>query len=134
MGCPDQRDIRGGGRRKKLIEVWEWYSDTKRETRHDAARKFGKEIPDAPQLLPENEDAYQLWQNSQTQWRTGGMGIVGLDYPAAFRIAKLLDIEISTCLFSKIKALERNALTKWSRKDGGSNHKNSWSEKTPKGY
>ena len=61
------------------------------------------------------------------------MGIIGLDYPAVFRIAELLEIEISICLFSKIKVLESNALSKWRQRNSGNEHKNSWGQKTPEG-
>lgn len=57
------------------------------------------------------------------------MGIVGLDYPAVFKIAEILDIEINICLFSKIKALEGSMLKKWSNKGGGSKAEKSWASK-----
>ena len=46
----------------------------------------------------------------QTQWRVGGMGPVGLDYGEVRRWAADMDIEMSACMWGKIKALETAAL------------------------
>jgi len=35
---------------------------------------------------------------------------VGLDYQALFKVAQILEIDMSPCMFSKIRALERAAL------------------------
>lgn len=62
--------------------------------------------------MDENADAWELWLWVNTQWRAGGMGIVGLDYPAVYLVAGQLGIEMSTCLMGKIRALENAVLTK----------------------
>jgi len=35
-----------------------------------------------PDLKPENRDAMRLWLAAQTQWRSSGFGLIGLDYTA----------------------------------------------------
>ncbi len=62
--------------------------------------------------MEENSEAWELWLEVNTQWRAGGMGIVGLDYPAVYREAERLEIEVSNCTMLKIKALERHVLEK----------------------
>ena len=62
-------------------------------------------------------DAWVLWLAVQTQWRAGGFGIVGLDYPALFQIAERMGIEVSVCTMKKIQALERGELEKQANKD-----------------
>jgi hypothetical protein len=56
--------------------------------------------------MPENQDAWELWIAIQTQWRVGGMGVVGLDYAEIRRWAEDLEIDLSPCMWSKIKSLE----------------------------
>lgn len=63
-----------------------------------------------PDLMPENIDAMELWDDVNTQWRAGGMGIVGLDYGELRRRAKELDIDLSPGMWRKIKMLERKVL------------------------
>ena len=57
-----------------------------------------------------NAEAWELWLSVNTQWRAGGMGIVGLDYPAVYAEAARLEIEVSNCVMGKIRALERAVL------------------------
>jgi hypothetical protein len=59
-----------------------------------------------PELLEENEDAWDLWSMSGTQWRTGGMGLVGLDYNAVWKVAETIEIEMSVTILRKLRALE----------------------------
>jgi len=59
-----------------------------------------------------NAETWELWLSVNTQWRAGGLGIVGLDYPAVYAEASRLEIEISNCVMNKIRALERFMLNK----------------------
>lgn len=68
--------------------------------------------------MPENEDAWELWLAVHTQWRMGGMGPCGLDYPAVVQVAGLLGIEMSTPLLRKIQCLERHDLAKLADRNG----------------
>jgi len=61
-------------------------------------------------LRAENEEALELWEAVATQWRAGGMGVVGLDYAEVRAWASDLAIDLSPCLWSKIRALERHEL------------------------
>lgn len=40
----------------------------------------------------------------------GGMGAVGLDFPAALQVAEVLGIEATPALLGKLRALERATL------------------------
>lgn len=64
------------------------------------------------EIWPENEDAWDLWQAVNTQWRASGFGLVGLDYPAVWQTAEILEIEVTKPLFKKIQALERFELSR----------------------
>lgn len=57
--------------------------------------------------MPENLEAWELWKAVRTQWRSGGLGANGLDYPAVYLVAGTLEIQVSRCTLSKIQALER---------------------------
>jgi hypothetical protein len=57
-------------------------------------------------MQPENTDAMQLWLAVRTQWRAGGMGVVGLDYAEVRRWARDLDMALSPGLWSKSRRLE----------------------------
>ena len=63
-----------------------------------------------PELLPENVEAWELWSYACTQWRMGGFGPVGLDFPAALRLARVLGIRVTPALLGKLRALERAVL------------------------
>lgn len=66
-----------------------------------------------------NTEALELWMEVNTQWRAGGMGVVGLDYPAVYQEAARLGIEISNCTMAKVKALERHSLQELASNDQG---------------
>jgi len=57
---------------------------------------------------------------SNTQWRCGPAGILGLDYPAAFRIAELHGIPVTPQLHIRLMALEAEALKEKKSKNRGS--------------
>lgn len=65
-----------------------------------------------PELMPENNDAWELWLNIHTQWRAGPAGAIGLDYPAVYQEASLMGIDLSPGLRAKIRALERYELNR----------------------
>jgi len=63
-----------------------------------------------PQLMPENEDALELWFNVKTQWRSAGGGLIGLDYGEVRIRARELDIDMSPLMWRKLKMLESSVL------------------------
>jgi len=63
-----------------------------------------------PQLIPENIEAIELWLAVQTQWRAGGMGVIGLDYAEVRQWAWDMGIVMTAAMWSKIKVLERHEL------------------------
>jgi hypothetical protein len=50
-----------------------------------------------------------------TQWRAGGMGVIGLDYGEVRAAAADMEIELSPCMWGKIRALEAATLDKMRR-------------------
>jgi len=66
--------------------------------------------------MAENAEVWELWLSVNTQWRAGGMGIVGLDYPAVWAMAERLEIEVSNCVMGKIRALEHYVLGEMAKK------------------
>lgn len=60
--------------------------------------------------MPGNQEAWFLWMNAKTQWRAGGLGVVGLDLPAVRMVAGMLGIRWSLGLMRKVQALERHEL------------------------
>jgi len=60
-----------------------------------------------PQLHPENEEAWSLWNEVLTQWRSAGFGVLGLDYNTLHLEAGRLEIPLTPRTMRKIKALER---------------------------
>jgi hypothetical protein len=65
-----------------------------------------------PEIMPENFEVLELWNDVNTQWRTGGMGVVGLDYREVRARARELDIDLSPCVWRKIRMLESKTLEK----------------------
>lgn len=63
-----------------------------------------------PELLRENEDAWELWALSSTQWRATAFGLIGLDYGAMFKLAEVYQIDVDPGLFAKVKMLEISQL------------------------
>jgi hypothetical protein len=54
-----------------------------------------------------------------TQWRAGGMGVIGLDYAEVRWWAREMGIDMSPALWGKIRALERHELE---RSHGAESH------------
>jgi hypothetical protein len=71
--------------------------------------------------MPENEDAWELWLEVATQWRSTGFSILGLDYASLYRETERLQIAPTTRTIRKIKALEALCLeeARHDRDDGG---------------
>lgn len=74
------------------------------------AKCVGCDYNKPPGLWEVNQDAWMIWQAIKTQWRAGGMGVVGLDYSEVRYAAKEFGIEYSTRTRQKIMALEREIL------------------------
>jgi len=70
-----------------------------------------------PKIMSENLEALELWQDVSTQWRGAGMGIVGLDYREVRTRAKELDVDLSECVWRKVRMLERMELKKQGKKE-----------------
>jgi hypothetical protein len=56
---------------------------------------------------------------SHTQWRVGGMGVVGIDFPAVRAVADTLGIEVSPRVLRGIQAIERFELKRQAEKPSG---------------
>ena len=64
-----------------------------------------------PEIATENLEVFELWQLVETQWRSAGMGgVLGLDMPAVFAIAKIHGIAVTPIIYRKIRILERATL------------------------
>ncbi len=83
--------------------------------------------------MPENEEAWELWIECQTQWRTSGFGRVGLDYNTVYAEAERLEIDLSICTMKKIKALERYELSRGSEDAERGNQGNNESKQGAEG-
>ncbi len=70
--------------------------------------------------MPVNEEALELWLAVRTQWRAGGLGVVGIDYLAVQQEADRLEIDLNRCLMRKIQALEQVEVGKQHAADGDS--------------
>ena len=63
-------------------------------------------------LHPGNQAALSVWLHVQTQWRAGGLGVIGIDMAEVRRTARELGLRWSYALRSKITALEQAVLKK----------------------
>jgi hypothetical protein len=61
--------------------------------------------------MPENDEAWRLYQEVKTQWRAGGSGFIGLDYPEVRRGAREIGLSWTIGLKRKIQALEWEVLS-----------------------
>ena len=95
------------------------WSDPKRKEACKGCRKAAKIRRHAPRcgdcrwnppLMTGNAEAMRLWGRVQTQWRAGGLGLVGLDYPAVRIEARALGIYMSHGLMRKLQAMEHHYL------------------------
>lgn len=71
--------------------------------------------------MPQNIEAWLLWNKCQTKWLYAGMGsIIGLDMDKVESQARRLEIDFNRCLESKIGALERYELERQSNDNSDS--------------
>ena len=75
-------------------------------------------------LWPENERAWRLWLQVQTQWRVGLDGKTGLDYAGvrACMALRRIPTRYQRRLFELVHAMELAALGVWRearKRDGG---------------
>lgn len=61
-------------------------------------------------MLPENIPVWNLWLLVQTQWRVGGIVLIGLDYAAVFRVAELHGLQMTPQVFEGLQCLEYDTL------------------------
>ena len=65
--------------------------------------EYGSPVP----LWEINLDVWQVWQDVQTQWRAGAMGIIGLDYAEVRQAFDELGIDYTRRNKLKIMIMER---------------------------
>jgi len=71
-----------------------------------------------------NADAWELWQAVQTQWRASGFGLIGLDYPAAFKVAETMGVKMTESVLDKLRQCEAVVLVAQSEEMKKSSKKN----------
>jgi len=85
----------------------------KRDFKQCAKCEYG--IP--PALIPENQDAWRIWNEIQTQWRAGAAGVIGLDYKTiktacietGIKYTRALKLKIMACEGQVLKCLSRQS-------------------------
>ena len=89
-------------------------SQANKELLADAAA-FGLALPEkmlAPKVYsvwPEHMDVLDLFIRCATQWRTGGNGVVGLDYGVVLQMASLYQIQDLTRVMEDLQIMELHA-------------------------
>lgn len=63
-----------------------------------------------PKLDEESQEIFHIFMQVQTQWRSGGFGVIGLDYGVLFKIANIYGYEITPAFMRYIAACEQTAL------------------------
>ena len=58
------------------------------------------------QILPENAEAVEVFLMVSTQWRSGGMGIIGLDYKVVFDLFDMMGVTERLETLQKIRIIE----------------------------
>ncbi len=71
---------------------------------------------DARLVSWEAREALRLWNVVQSQWRIGMAGATGLDYPAVYRVAETIGVEIDDDVLSLLQALEAEQIESWGEK------------------
>ena len=122
------RDERGGGRGKKLVEVWAWLTgDSAKYCRTCRANQAQTNNPidcgqcegRCPDLMPENRAAFGILMAGRSQMRVGFGGFYGFDYLALRMVAQTLGISIRPATLRKIQAVEQVILKKQGEKKDG---------------
>jgi hypothetical protein len=63
-------------------------------------------------LCDENQDAWDLWLEVETQWRMSFSGRVGLDYTVLYQEADRMGIDMEGSTRRKVQYLERLELSR----------------------
>jgi hypothetical protein len=61
------------------------------------------------EVWPEHEDAVLLFLRCQTQWRVGGIGVVGLDYAVVLQIMDLYAVGDRRQALEDLQVMESRA-------------------------
>jgi len=61
------------------------------------------------EIWPEHEDAVILFLRTQTQWRVGGGGVVGLDYGVVLQVMDLYAVEERRQALEDLQVMEARA-------------------------
>lgn len=77
------------------------------------AKAFGLILPETEtvdfDVWPENHDALQTFLDCQTQWRTIGSGVIGLDYGVVLALASLNGATDPLALLRDLQVMEMRA-------------------------
>jgi len=57
-------------------------------------------------VWPENWEAVQVWARSQTQWRVGMAGVIGMDYAGLDVVMQRMDVADKADVFDRIQVME----------------------------
>lgn len=66
-----------------------------------------------PECGSDEEEFLSIWSYASTQWRVGGMGAVGLDYPAILDIAERMGCEVDEVFIRRLRAIEIHELERF---------------------
>lgn len=61
-------------------------------------------------VWPENWEAVQVWARSQTQWRVGMAGVIGMDYAGLDVVMQRMDVADKADVFDRIQVMESATL------------------------
>jgi hypothetical protein len=71
-----------------------------------------------PNILPENEEAFRVWQLVNGQVVTAGMGeVIDISFPAVEAAMEALDVEDRKECFLKVIEISRTVIAEQKRKD-----------------
>lgn len=62
------------------------------------------------EVWPEHEDAVLTFLRCQTQWRTLGEGVVGLDYGVVLELMRLYDVPAPSTVLEDVQVMEGRAV------------------------
>lgn len=111
--------VTDGGKAKKLIGAVEhWHSGGKSagESLDDQAAALGIELPESMrppanyEVWPEHEAAVLTFLRCQTQWRTIGEGVIGLDYGVVLGVMRLYDVPSPSTVLEDVQVMESRAV------------------------
>jgi hypothetical protein len=61
-------------------------------------------------VWPEHEDAVLTFIRCQTQWRSTGGGVIGLDYGVVFQVMELYDVTDRRTVLEDLQVMESRAV------------------------